>query len=527
MSDELEQQGGTQEGIDSMDRMDRKESTPHTSIMSRRAFLAMALLAACKAAQDPLSQATAEQEQVKQNKQSPEAPPATRSDPNRPEFLDEDNVPLHGLALLLANNDKADKYIFNAITGNKDFAKTFGIQKGYPLKFDDGRTFTMPYHAFIFKPFDERSNVHLPKRLGKATNHINMASFFRNVSKYKADTPKDIAAIKVIITTSYDLSFGIQLDPAHIEIIPDQKGRIKSIKYTAPNARQLSATTTIATKTRDNKKNPEDHDILSTTEKRYALVDENNELYFPPSAMADQGIALPHSSIVKKETFTYSKQFESQGKTIALKFEIPIDSILEEQKALFEQKRPQTFNVDEETITINPGWYIRKNDPFVKGLAEYITKSFTTKREKMQVILDFIHSYNYVPDSYGEAPRSPLLSLICQGGDCEDSSILAVALAEAIGIDCIFIHFDGHMNAGCDIGEEGTAMKWGDNNYEWMETTGGNEGVTTLTRFQDQRGKIVKTEKEVRAWRIGEKPPYHGEPQFVSKTNSQQLTRIK
>lgn len=449
------------------------------------------------------------------------APAAPQVDPYRPEFLDEDGVKLTGLTLMMSNNDQFDRYIFNAVTGCRSYAQTYRIQKGYPFEFEDGRRFTMPYHAFLFKAFDPRSNVNLPERLGKPAEDQGLATFFRQYTVYRADNPKHIEAIKTILITSYELSFGLKLDPNHIKIESDERGRIQAIKYTS----KLIAPTTIATKTAKDDLDPEARNLITTEEKRWDLVGKDGELFFPPTVMADQGIALPHSAMLKYPKIRYTKSFKSQGRTINVNINISVDAVLSDQNKLNAQGRSQNFAIDSETLVKNLGYYVLDNDPLAKELAGIITEGFVTKREKMQAILDFAHSFNYVPDAYGEAPRTPRVTLISRGGDCEDSAILVVALARAVGIDCVFAYFDGHAAPACDIGESGTAFTWEKKKYEWCETTGGQEAVVTVTNYQDPyTGNIVRTEKNSRAWEIGEKPPTIGQIRFVSRVEDKRLT---
>lgn len=495
-------------------------------VLTRRELLALAISAVCLPACDKIDRLLGRQgSNSSPTSQPPSVPAAPQVDSNRPEFLDEKDVKLTGLTLMMANNDQFDRYIFNAVTGNRSHAQTFQIQGGYQFEFEGGRQYTMPYHAFLFKPFDPRSNVNLPKRLGtEISRDQGLAIFFRQYTKYRANDPKDIEAIKTILITSYELSFGVKLNPQHIKIESDGNGRLKSIKYTD----RLEASTTIATKTVQDEEDPERRNIAKTKEQRWNLVGQDGELFFPPTVMADQGIALPHSAMLKYPKVKYAKSFKSQGKTININISVSVDAVMKDQDKLEAQGRPQNFEIEPGVIVKNLGYYVLDNDPLAKELAEIITEGFSTKREKMQAILDFVHSNNYVPDAYGEAPRTPRVTLISKGGDCEDSTILVVALARAVGIDCVFAYFDGHAAPVCDIGEEGTAFTWGNGKYEWCETTGGNEAVTTVTNYQDpDTRQIVRTEKTSRAWDIGEQPPTNiGPIKFVSQIGSHQPTRF-
>ncbi len=453
--------------------------------------------------------------------------PTPPRDPNRPEFLDQNRVEADGLALLMSNNDVFDRYIFNAATDNRAFTNTYQIQKGYKFRID-GEVYEFPYHAFIFKAFDKKSNVQLPKRLGQADYNKGLVDFFNSVTRYKADNQKDIEAIKQILVTTFEFALKINLDPKYIIITPDSKGNIRRIKYKDPQQKSLVFTSTIATKTEVDDQNKEVNHVVSKRDKKFHLLDKYGNLKFPPSIYSDQGIAIPFSALKEQKNVAYSRTFKSQGETIGIKFNLPIQEVLDEQDKLFRQGRSQKFHINDYTITSNLGWYVLDNDPFVNKLAIMITERFRTKRQKMQAILDFAHSYDYVPDTYGEAPRSPRVSLISKGGDCEDSSILVAALANGIGIECVFTYFEGHAAVACDIGAEGTAFTWENKRYEWVETTGGNEGVVSVTRYQDPyTGEVVRTERTARGWKIGEKPPNMSPLRFVSRIDGKKLVRFR
>lgn len=440
----------------------------------------------------------------------PQQPPQK---PNEPDFLNEDTVQLSGLSLLIANNDQFDRYIFNGVTGNRMYTNTYRIQDGYSFRFE-GRTFEMPYGAFLFKAFDDRSNIHLPSRLGRTETGGTLADLINTVTKYRA---QDEAEIKTIIATSYELSFGIKIPLAHIQIIPSHNGQITAIKYIGPDPERLVGKTTVVTGTAPDPENPERRNITASEKKNWLLVDDEGNLWFPPSAVSEQGIAVPYNALPNIQRVSYEKTFVSQGREISVRIDVPIDSVMTEQNQLFRKKEPQQFHWDENgrqttdaevnarlqagehvatESAFNLSWYVPANDFIISKLAHEITDSFPTKQEKVQAILDFLHVFNYVPDAYGEAPRTPRVSLISRGGDCEDSTILAVTLARAVGIDCIFMYMEKHAAPACDVGGPGTAISWSDGRkYELAETTGG-------VRTADELGRIV----ENRAWRVGEQP---------------------
>lgn len=437
----------------------------------------------------------------------PAAKPAEEK-PKGPDFLNAHDIKLHGLALLVQNNDQFDRYIFNAMTGVRNFAQTYGIQGGYPFEFEDGRTYTMPYHAVLFKPCDERSNVRLPSRLGKTETGATIADIINKTTSYRADYGGE-EEIKAIVTTSFELSFGVKIDPAHIQIVPGSHNRIAAIKYIGPNPKQLVGETSIATATEPDAENPERRNITDRKTQRWYLVDEEGNLIFPPTINAEQGIAIPLVSLPKIGLVRYTKTFSSQGREVSVPIAIPIDSVLEEQDRLEKKREQKTIQVNGVNSTeeiSDLSWYVADNDPAIITIAHHITDPFETAAEKMQAILDFVHTFNYVPDAYGEAPRTVRTSLISLGGDCEDSSILALNLARAIGLECVFLYLPGHASLACDVGGAGSAFTWGSRRYEWAETTG---GVTT----RDESGRIV----EDRAWRVGERPPQNRTIRWIQK----------
>ena len=87
-----------------------------------------------------------------------------------PQFLEQDLIRLKGLPLLMAQ-PQIDRYIFNSVSGNKAFTNVAQVHKDQVLNLDGSRSYTVPYHAFVFKAFDEKSNVNLPRRLGSMDKH--------------------------------------------------------------------------------------------------------------------------------------------------------------------------------------------------------------------------------------------------------------------------------------------------------------------------------------------------------------------
>lgn len=436
---------------------------------------------------------------------------------DEPIFLEKELVELKGLALLMAQPDM-DRYIFSSVTGNKAFTNVANIRKG-----------DFPYHAFLFKAFDPKSNVNLPARLGNKDKHQSLADFFNGVTRFKGDHSGHVGQIKTILVASYKLSFGIELDPDAIEIVTADDGKISAIKYTAENADRIETTVKVATKVYQDEQDQELKRVSDTDDETHKLVDKRGNLVFPPSISEGQGIAIPPDALKNYETVHYQQRFGSQGKVIAVDLDIPIEAILDERKALNRQNRPKSFNRKGGAFEQNPGWYILDNDRLTESIAKIVTDGFLTQREKMQAILDFAQSYHYVPDSYGDARRTPLMSLICRGGDCDDSSILVVALARAIGIECIFTYFPNHMATACSIdsellGEASFVSSKNGKRYTFMETTGNGATSVTANKTDPFDTDLVGSWGIGGGHKIGERPKTL--PTHVSGVDDREITEV-
>jgi hypothetical protein len=126
----------------------------------------------------------------------------------------------------------------------------------------------------------------------------------------------------------------------------------------------------------------------------------------------------------------------------------------------------------------------------LRGAAE---RNGFSEYESVMMVIAFVQSLPYTYDNvstgYDEYPRYPIETLVDNGGDCEDTSILTAALLHEMGYDVVLLHPPGHMAVGVKGGEGvyGTYFEYGGSKYYYLETTG-------------------------RGWDIGELPPaYKGE----------------
>jgi len=110
-----------------------------------------------------------------------------------------------------------------------------------------------------------------------------------------------------------------------------------------------------------------------------------------------------------------------------------------------------------------------------EGFTEYETISFA---------IAFVQSLPYTSDSvataYDEYPRYPVETLVDDGGDCEDTSILAASLIKALGYGVVLLVFPkttdsaGHCAVGVagEEGQPGYCWEYGGRKYYYLETTG-------------------------------------------------------
>ncbi len=138
-------------------------------------------------------------------------------------------------------------------------------------------------------------------------------------------------------------------------------------------------------------------------------------------------------------------------------------------------KRPATN--DYSVYVTNP-----MDDQYIADLVNKFKKDVQkygyTERETVEFIVSFVQSLQYVPDDlstgYDEYPKYPLETLVDQGGDCEDTSILLASLLREMGYGVVLIAFQDHMGVGVkgDGNLPGYYWEHQGERYYYVETTG-------------------------------------------------------
>lgn len=197
--------------------------------------------------------------------------------------------------------------------------------------------------------------------------------------------------------------------------------------------------------------------------------------------------ALPLSPVpISAETIDLEFSWRYQGYPWTLSLSIP-QSMLE-----YYQSKDRTPTEDYSVYVTHP-----YDDVYIDTIIQKfnfiaIERSYT-EIEKINLIISFVQSLPYTSDSvttsFDEYPRYPLETLVDEGGDCEDTSILTAALLDALNYDIVLVAPPGHMAVGVNIDTYGTYYEYEGEAYFYLETTG--EGWEIGERPENYKGVSV------------------------------------
>lgn len=151
-------------------------------------------------------------------------------------------------------------------------------------------------------------------------------------------------------------------------------------------------------------------------------------------------------------------------------------------------------------------YFTTTNDPGLKNLANTL-RDWATKRnygsyDEASFVLAFVQSLPYTSDSvssgFDEYPRFPIETLVDQGGDCEDTSILYATLMKILGYGVVYFTLPGHAAVGV-LAENvpGTYVEYNGGKYYYAETTGENWRIGDLpSEFNGKPVGILSTDGE-------------------------------
>jgi hypothetical protein len=130
------------------------------------------------------------------------------------------------------------------------------------------------------------------------------------------------------------------------------------------------------------------------------------------------------------------------------------------------------------------GYLTTTQDYYVRSLADKLNQTATDmgygSYDKVSFVLAFVQSLPYTSDNvtegYNEYPRFPIETLVDDGGDCEDTSILFATITLIMGYGTVYINPPNHYAVGI-LGDGILGTSWeypsGSNkSYYYCETTG-------------------------------------------------------
>ncbi|MBU2559370.1 hypothetical protein KKA03_00570 [archaeon] len=147
------------------------------------------------------------------------------------------------------------------------------------------------------------------------------------------------------------------------------------------------------------------------------------------------------------------------------------------------------------------------DDKLIKSLADFFTdmgESYGLDKYEIPLLaVSFIQSLPYTSDrvttGYDEYPRFPYETLYDNGGDCEDTSILTVAILQEMGYGAVLLEIPNHMAVGvkCSSDVPGYYYNYQGDRYCYLETTGENWDVGEMPdEYKNQKVQVIPVYKK-------------------------------
>jgi hypothetical protein len=148
------------------------------------------------------------------------------------------------------------------------------------------------------------------------------------------------------------------------------------------------------------------------------------------------------------------------------------------------------------------GFLTTTNDAYIKMVADKLEEAASKKNyepyDQVSFVLAFVQSLPYTSDQvtsgYDEYPRFPLETLVDNGGDCEDTSILFATLTLIMGYGTVYINPPDHCAVGV-LGNNlhGYYYTYNNKTYYYCETTGNGWEIGQIpTEFEDEKAYIYE-----------------------------------
>ena len=136
-------------------------------------------------------------------------------------------------------------------------------------------------------------------------------------------------------------------------------------------------------------------------------------------------------------------------------------------------------------------------DTLVEKMKNAAQRARYTELQTVEFAAAFVQSLPYTVDSvtspYDEYPRYPAETLVDNGGDCEDTSILLASILDRMGYKVVLLNPPKHMAVGVKISGNisGACWQYESDNYYYIETTGLNWRIGQLPdKYQDTTATV-------------------------------------
>ena len=187
--------------------------------------------------------------------------------------------------------------------------------------------------------------------------------------------------------------------------------------------------------------------------------------------------------------FTRDFVWQYGGRSFTLAFDLHPDTY-----ELFRQ-RQRTRDYDLFASDFHSKPFIQE---ITRKLADYGTASGLSDAEIPYFIVSFVQNLPYTSDDlttgFDEYPRFPYETLYDNGGDCEDTSILASAMLHELRYDVALLLFPGHMAVGFECRAETGQHRYRHHGrrYCYLETTGDDWDVGVVPPSVQGAVAIIK-----------------------------------
>lgn len=200
---------------------------------------------------------------------------------------------------------------------------------------------------------------------------------------------------------------------------------------------------------------------------------EETQKYLPGTENENSG---PSGSLITEESIAPGKSSRSYSWNYE-GYRWHLTLLLDDK--LYDAYKSRTRKRDYDLFASDP-----YDDWLIENIADTLfslSKEYGLEENKIPgLCVSFIQSLNYTSDlassGYDQYPRFPYETLYDNGGDCEDTSILSVAILQEMGYDVVLLRLPEHMALGikCDPEPEGRSFEYKNKHYYYLETTGSN-----------------------------------------------------